>query len=83
MARLVCWGGTLPQEIQPSEVAGPVAGEPLHFVVGDRDKWVAQEAVVADAARMREGGCPAVVHHFVGGHRVDDGVLRSLERAET
>ncbi|MEP6589798.1 MAG: esterase [Gemmatimonadota bacterium] len=83
VARMVCWGGTVPQEIQPSEVAAALAGEPLHYVVGDRDKWVAPDAVLADAERMREGGCLAEVHHFVGGHRVDDGVLRSLERTET
>lgn len=81
VARMVCWGGTVPAEIEPAAVARQLQGEPVHFTVGDRDRWVAPEAIVADAARLREGGCPAVVHHFSGGHRVDDGVLKELELA--
>ncbi|MES2125613.1 MAG: phospholipase [Gemmatimonadota bacterium] len=79
VARMVCWGGTVPEEIDPAAIASRLRGDPVHFVVGDRDRWVAPEAVDADAARLREAGCPAVVHHFTGGHRVDDGVLKQLE----
>lgn len=81
VARLVCWGGTVPQEIDPATLGPLLGGHPVHFAVGERDHWVAPALVEADAARLREGGCPTVVHHFVGGHRVDNGVLELLEAA--
>jgi hypothetical protein len=46
--------------------------------VGNRDKWVAPEAVAADVGRLVAAGCPARLHGFDGGHRVDDGVLSHL-----
>ena len=79
VARLVCWGGTVPQEIDPVALRDALAGAPVRFAVGERDHWVAPAVVDADALRLREGGCPAVVHHFAGGHRVDNGVLELLE----
>lgn len=80
VARLVCWGGTIPPEIPPGTLSRALGGAVVQFAVGDRDRWVAPELVEADAARLVEGGCPAVVHRFAGGHRVDDGVLAQLER---
>ena len=81
VARLVCWGGTVPHEIAPASLNRAVGGGPVHFAVGDRDHWVAPALVATDAARLRDGGCPAVVHRFAGGHRVDNGVLALLEAA--
>jgi predicted esterase len=80
VARLVCWGGTVPPEVSPDSLTRALGGAPVRFAVGDRDRWVAPELVAADAARLVEGGCPAVVHRFAGGHRVDDGVLAQLEQ---
>lgn len=82
VTRLVCWGGTVPPEIEPERLRQALDGVPVAFAVGDRDRWVAPELVDADAARLVEGGCPAVVHHFAGGHRVDNGVLELLEASE-
>ncbi|MES2307125.1 MAG: hypothetical protein V4558_16610 [Gemmatimonadota bacterium] len=79
VARLVCWGGTIPPDVEPMALHRAVNATPIHFTVGDRDVWVAPATVDADAARLVEAGCPAVVHHFDGGHRVDNGVLAELE----
>lgn len=75
VAKLVCWGGTIPPEIPPAELAGVLRGAPVEMVVGDRDKWVAPELVAADVERLNAGGCPANLHQFDGGHRIDPGVL--------
>jgi predicted esterase len=82
VSRLVCWGGTVPPEIAPENLSQALNRVPVEFAVGDRDRWIAPDLVDADAARLVAGGCPAVVHHFEGGHRVDNGVLELLERAE-
>lgn len=79
VARLVCWGGTLPEEVDVAALGAAVAPEPVHFVVGDRDAWVAPEAVAADAERTRAAGVAVELHRFAGGHRIDDGVLARLE----
>lgn len=79
VARLVCWGGTLPEDVGAAALAAAVAPEPLHFAVGDRDRWVAPDAVADQVARCTAAGVPAVLHRFVGGHRIDDGVLDALD----
>lgn len=79
VARLVCWGGTLPDELDLSLLGEAVAPEPIHFAVGDRDVWVAPRLVEADVDRVRAAGVSAVLHPFSGGHRIDNGVLDALE----
>lgn len=79
VARLVCWGGTVPPEMDPAALSRALGGAPVEMVVGERDKWVAPEAVEADARRLSEGGCPTRLHRFDGGHRVDNGVLAHLQ----
>ncbi len=79
VARLVCWGGTLPEELDLAALGAAVAPEPIHFVVGDRDAWVAPTAVAADVERARAAGAAVVLHRFAGGHRIDNGVLVTLD----
>lgn len=79
VARLVCWGGTLPEETDPVALGAAVAPEPVHFVVGDRDAWVPPRLVEADVEKMRSAGVAAVLHRFGGGHRIDNGVIDALD----
>jgi len=79
VARLVCWGGTLPDDVDPVTLGAAVAPEPLHFAVGDRDAWVAPRLVEADVEKVRAAGVPVVLHRFSGGHRIDNGVLDVLD----
>jgi predicted esterase len=79
VARLVCWGGTLPDELDPALLGAAVAPEPIHFAVGDRDAWVAPHLVESDVEKVRTAGVPVILHRFSGGHRIDNGVLDLLE----
>lgn len=79
VGRLVCWGGTLPDEVDGAALAAATAPEPIHFVIGDRDAWVAPTAVVAGVEQLVAAGVPAELHRFSGGHRIDNGVLAALE----
>ena len=79
VARLVCWGGTLPDELDPAALGAAVAPEPIHFAVGDRDAWVAPRLVEADVEKVRGAGVPVLLHRFSGGHRIDNGVLDALD----
>ncbi len=79
VARLVCWGGTLPPDLDPAELGTAVAPEPVHFAVGDRDAWVAPSLVESDVEKVRAAGVQVVLHRFSGGHRIDNGVLDALD----
>lgn len=78
VARLVAWGGTLPDDVDGAALAATTAPEPIHLVVGDRDAWVAPTAVAAQAEAMAASGLDVRLHRFAGGHRIDDGVLAEL-----
>ena len=54
-------------------------GTPIEMIVGNRDKWVAPEAVAADVDKLVAAGWPARLHGYDAGHRVDNGVLARLE----
>jgi predicted esterase len=78
ISRLVCWAGAIPEEITADDLKRKLVREPLHLVVGDRDKRVLPERVEADAARLRTGGLAVQLQRFAGGHMIDGGVLQSL-----
>jgi predicted esterase len=80
VARLVCWAGGFPEDVTAELLRPALGAEPLHLVVGDRDVWVTPDQVTADAERLQAMGVPVALHRFIGGHRVDDGVLATLER---
>ncbi|MEO5826780.1 MAG: phospholipase [Gemmatimonadales bacterium] len=77
--RLVCWGGTVPLDVDPIQLVSRVAGGTIDYVVGARDTRTPRGTVLADAERMRAGGAPVRVHEFDGGHRIDDRVLADLD----
>lgn len=77
--RLVAWGHGVPDDVTPESLRPVVAAEPLHLVVGDQDRWVSPDRIVADADRLNAAGIPTRLHRFRGGHRIDDGVLAALE----
>ena len=78
IARLVCWAGTMPEDVAADDLKRKLVDEPLHLVVGDRDKRVPPEKVEADAVRLRTGGLAVTLHRFDGGHTVNRGVLNTL-----
>ena len=82
VARLICWGGTLPPDLDPLQLREAVGGAPVEMVVGDRDKWVAPELVAADVEKLNNAGCPARLHNFVGGHRIDAALLAEFSDRE-
>jgi predicted esterase len=76
---LVCWGSHAPIDIDLGQLKEALAGWQVHYVVGDRDRYVEPASISADAARLRAAGIAVELHRFNGGHRIDDGVLAELE----
>jgi predicted esterase len=75
ISRLVCWAGSIPDDVAPADLTRALAGEAVDLVVGDRDGRVPPERVTADGERLEAGGTAVRLHRFAGGHRIDDGVL--------
>ena len=81
VARLVCWGGTVPEDVAPDLLRSAVGEGTVHYAIGSRDVWTTPDAVRVDAARLEAAGLPVRLHPFDGGHRIDDGVLAALDDA--
>jgi predicted esterase len=73
-ARLVCWGGLVPDEIP----APSLRALRLTYVVGEREEWAALTAVEAQAAALAASGVSVEVIRFEGGHEIRADVLARL-----
>ena len=75
--RLVCWAGTI-----PDDAVAHLRGVPLTMVSGARDIYATPARVAETEAQLAGAGLPFRHLTFVGGHRLDDAVLRSLAAEE-
>lgn len=75
--RLVLWGGGVPPDHPPAELARLRQVE-LVFVVGTRDRWLDDDRVADELARMEAAGLRPEVVRFEGGHRLDDETLEAV-----
>jgi predicted esterase len=81
---LILWGGKLPPELEPADLATPWRAVQVTLVAGTRDRWLRREALDDEAAKLGAHGIRARVVTFEGGHRLDDGaLLRLAEEHET
>jgi predicted esterase len=76
-ARLVVWGGVLPPDVDLGPDA-PLRRIPVHVVIGIRDRWATPARVESERARLAAASFPITLLEFAGGHRLDDGMLRTL-----
>jgi predicted esterase len=76
-ARLILWGSTLAPELDlgPST---PLRRARTLFVLGSRDRFIKDEQVTAERARLDAAGFPYGFRTFDGGHRLDDDTLRQV-----
>jgi predicted esterase len=75
--RLVCWAGTI-----PDDALAHLRGLPLTVVTGSRDIYAPPERVAEIAGQLTTAGLQFRHLEFTGGHRLDDGVLRTLAAEE-
>jgi predicted esterase len=75
--RLVCWAGVI-----PDEALARLRGVPLTMVAGSRDVFAPPERVAEVEAQLAAANLAFRQLTFTGGHRLDDGVLRTLAAEE-
>ena len=75
--RAVCWAGMIPDDVLASHER-PWQPRELTLVVGSRDKFAVPVRVEQQHDALRAAGIPFTTLTFDGGHRLDDGVLRTL-----
>jgi predicted esterase len=75
--QLICWGGTMPDEIDLPHLARRLSA-PLRLVVGDRDVFAKPDVVAREEARLRAAGIGYELTRFPGGHVLNRAVLSDL-----
>jgi dienelactone hydrolase len=75
--QLICWGGTLPSEIDLPHLSQRLSA-PLHFVVGDKDHFATPDVIAKEEARLRGAKIRYELTRFPGGHALHRAVLSDL-----
>jgi predicted esterase len=74
--RVVLWGGSVAHDVP---LRADLFGEAtLTLVAGTRDHFVRSERLAAERERLHGAGLHHEFVQFEGGHRIDDGALRTL-----
>lgn len=78
LARLVLWGGLVPPEFTDRQSVGGLGAQPLHFIVGNADRYFAADLVGLEIERLKALGLALEVQRFEGGHVIDSQTLQLL-----
>jgi predicted esterase len=77
--QLILWTGTIPDDGTPAALKGKVNGS-VHLIYGSSDPMLSPDknrTVQGDLDRME---APVLIHHFQGGHQLDQVLLTELLR---
>lgn len=76
--RVALWGGGVPPDLDLNRFRSSLGAAPLLLLAGRRDKYLAEAAVDAEAARLRAAGVPFELRRYDAGHRVAPEPLAEL-----
>ena len=77
LARIVIWGGTLPNDL-PANGAALFRGAEVFLVGGHKDRLAPPEAIERDKTLLSERGIESRVMWHEGGHSLNSSVLREI-----
>ena len=75
--QLICWGGTMPDEIDLAHLARRLS-VPLRLVVGEKDAFAKPDVVAREEERLCASGVEYELTRFPGGHALNRAVLSDL-----
>ena len=75
---VVLWAGSVPADVDLSELAGRLAGAPVVFAIGTRDELATWAGADVEVARFNAAGIRARLVTFNGGHRLDTPTLSDV-----
>ncbi len=76
--RLTLWAGGVPPDLDLARHRERLERVELTLVVGERDEFLDERRVAAEAERLRSAGLAHRLVSFAGGHRLDDATLARL-----
>lgn len=76
--RLVLWGGGVPPDLDLARHGHRLSAADLTVVIGDRDRFISEEQVAAEEARIQSAGVRARLERFRGGHVIPWLLLESM-----
>lgn len=77
--QLILWTGTIPNDGTPSGMHGKVKGS-VHLVYGSEDPLLPPDRNLTVQNDLERIGAPVLIHHFPGGHHLDQALLSELLR---
>jgi len=79
--QVVVWAGSVPADVEVSELAGRLAGAPVVFAIGTRDELASWAGADVEVGRFTAAGIQARLVTFNGGHRLDTPTLSEIARS--
>ena len=76
--RLVLWGGGVPPDLDLERYRDRLEAAQVTIVMGDRDQYISEDQVQAEAARLRAAGLGFRLKRFKGGHVIPWPLLESF-----
>ncbi len=76
--RLVLWGGGVPPDLDLSRYGGVLSAASLTMVLGDRDKFLDENVIRTEMARLDAGNVAYTLRRFQGGHVIPWPLLQEL-----
>ncbi|MBP6572827.1 MAG: hypothetical protein KA230_00095 [Flavobacteriales bacterium] len=81
--RLIIWGGSMPPELDPTDLSRRWNAKVLDLVHGTDDPVVKAEVLQRNAGLLRSAGLHFSTHNFKGGHALDRFTLERLMGANS
>ena len=75
---VVLWAGSVPADVNLSDLAGRLEAAPVVFAVGTQDELASWAAADVEVGRFNAAGIHARLVTFNGGHRLDTATLGDL-----
>ncbi len=75
---VVLWAGSVPADVDLSDLAGRLSGAPVVFAVGTRDELASWAAADVEVGRFSAAGIQTRLVTFNGGHRLDTPTLSEI-----
>ena len=76
--RLIAWAGDVPPDLPFEEHAAALGELDLRLVFGTRDRFVSEDTLALQVARLKQAKVAHQLLRFEGAHRMDRDTLRAL-----
>lgn len=74
----IIWAGDIPPDIEKEKLKTVFNSLNLHFVLGDKDKFINEERLNQEIAKLKNAEVNFKLHRFSGGHEIQSETLLNI-----